>query len=212
MTFRKIDRTAWPRNEVFEHYFSTIPCTYSLTAKLDITNIRAKQLRLYPTMPIRSRPSRTGTKNSARPSTRRTNSASTANCTPATRSSTRIRKPSRTSGPSKRRDLRDFIRRYEADLATYGDNAAFIGKPDLPKNSFTVSMLPWTFQPQPTERLRLHASHLYARKILSGKRPHAHVRRSAGASRRMRRLPCLPIPQRTAGASQRRRMSRGAPV
>lgn len=25
MTFRKIDRTAWPRNEVFEHYFSTIP-------------------------------------------------------------------------------------------------------------------------------------------------------------------------------------------
>ena len=50
MTFRKIDRTAWPRNEIFEHYFSTIPCTYSLTAKLDITNIRAKQLRLYPTM------------------------------------------------------------------------------------------------------------------------------------------------------------------
>ena len=41
-------------------------------------------------------------------------------------------------------DLRDFIRRYEADLATYGDNTAFIGKPDLPKNSFTVSMLPWT--------------------------------------------------------------------
>ena len=41
-------------------------------------------------------------------------------------------------------DLRDFIRRYEADLAAYGDNAAFIGKPGLPNNSFTVSMLPWT--------------------------------------------------------------------
>ena len=41
-------------------------------------------------------------------------------------------------------DLREFIRRYEEDLAAYGDDPAFFPKPDLPTNSFTVSMLPWT--------------------------------------------------------------------
>ena len=50
MTFRKIDRTVWPRNEVFEHYFSNVPCTYSLTTKLDVTNVQAKKIRFYPTM------------------------------------------------------------------------------------------------------------------------------------------------------------------
>lgn len=144
MTFRKIDRTAWPRNEVFEHYFSTIPCTYSLTAKLDITNIRAKQLRLYPTM-LHSITTVVNRHEEFRTAFDEADELGVYNeLNPCY---TVFHKDSETFSnlwTEYTPDLRDFIRRYEADLAAYGDNAAFIGKPGLPKNSFTVSMLLWT--------------------------------------------------------------------
>ena len=50
MVFEKIDRNSWKRNEYFEHYFTNIPCTYSMTVKLDITQIKKKQMKLYPAM------------------------------------------------------------------------------------------------------------------------------------------------------------------
>lgn len=50
MEFVKIDPETWPRREYFEHYFSAVPCTYSITVKLDITPIRARKQKLYPAM------------------------------------------------------------------------------------------------------------------------------------------------------------------
>lgn len=50
MSFTKIDRTAWPREEYFNHYFSQVPCTYSGTFKLDITRLRQSGQKLYPAM------------------------------------------------------------------------------------------------------------------------------------------------------------------
>ena len=39
MEFHRIDRTSWNRNEHFEHYLHTIPCTYSMTVQLDVTRL-----------------------------------------------------------------------------------------------------------------------------------------------------------------------------
>ena len=50
MHFSLIDRTAWDREEYFQHYFSTVPCTYSMTVTLDITGIRAAGRKLYPAL------------------------------------------------------------------------------------------------------------------------------------------------------------------
>ncbi len=50
MEYTIINRDSWERKEYFEHYFSSVPCTYSMTIKLDITNILQKGLKLYPTM------------------------------------------------------------------------------------------------------------------------------------------------------------------
>lgn len=50
VNYEVIDIASWPRREYFEHYLNTVPCTYSMTVKLDITRIRKKNLRLYPTM------------------------------------------------------------------------------------------------------------------------------------------------------------------
>ena len=50
MTFQPIDLRTWARREYFEHYFSAVPCQYSMTVKLDITGLRQRGLPLYPTM------------------------------------------------------------------------------------------------------------------------------------------------------------------
>lgn len=48
--FTIIDQKNWDRKEYFGHYFSDIPCTYSMTVKLDITRIKKTGQRLYPAM------------------------------------------------------------------------------------------------------------------------------------------------------------------
>lgn len=144
MTFRKIDRTVWPRNEVFEHYFSNVPCTYSLTTKLDVTNVQAKKIRFYPTMlhAITTVVNRHEEFRTAFNEAGELGIFSDMHPCYAV-----FHKESETFSnlwTEYTPDLREFIRRYEEDLAAYGDDPAFFPKPDLPANSFTVSMLPWT--------------------------------------------------------------------
>ena len=50
MAFKIIDRENWSRKEYFEHYFLNVPCTYSMTTKLDITKIIESKKKLYPAM------------------------------------------------------------------------------------------------------------------------------------------------------------------
>ena len=50
MTFTPIDRETWERKAYFDHYFSQVPCTYSAVFHLDISLIRRKGQKLYPTM------------------------------------------------------------------------------------------------------------------------------------------------------------------
>ena len=50
MNYTVIDMDAWPRRERYEHYMRAVPCTYSMTVKLDITSLRRRGLRLYPAM------------------------------------------------------------------------------------------------------------------------------------------------------------------
>ena len=43
MEYRVIDRNNWQRKEYFEHYLKEVPCTYSITTKLDITAIKKQR-------------------------------------------------------------------------------------------------------------------------------------------------------------------------
>lgn len=40
MIFTLINKENWDRKEYFEYYFFIVPCTYSMTIKLDITRIK----------------------------------------------------------------------------------------------------------------------------------------------------------------------------
>lgn len=37
--YKRIDIDTWNRKEYFQHYFQSVPCTYSMTANIDITNL-----------------------------------------------------------------------------------------------------------------------------------------------------------------------------
>ncbi|MFD0589487.1 type A chloramphenicol O-acetyltransferase [Paenibacillus sp. GCM10027627] len=54
MIFNPIDMDQWSRKPYFEHYLNRIRCTYSLTANIDITMMRAelkgKGIKLYPAL------------------------------------------------------------------------------------------------------------------------------------------------------------------
>lgn len=144
MEFKKIDMKKWDRKEYFEHYYSDVPCTYSMTVKLDITKIIEKKMKLYPTMLYnlttivnRHREFRTafnnkgelGIYNEMLPSytifhkDTETFSNIWTNYSPI---------------------LEDFCKDYENDLQKFSNKKGFIGKPSIPQNNFTVSMIPWT--------------------------------------------------------------------
>ena len=51
MNFNKIDN--WKREETYNHFMNDVPCTYSMTVNIDITNlvnqVKIKQIKFFPT-------------------------------------------------------------------------------------------------------------------------------------------------------------------
>lgn len=144
MVFEKIDRTTWDREEYFQHYFSHVPCTYSITVKLDITALKDRQQKLYPTMlyylttVVNRHPEfRTALNEQGELGIYRE----------MLPSYTVFHKDTETFSEiwtEYYADFEAFCQAYEADIQRYGAQKGLIGKPDAPKNIFTVSMIPWT--------------------------------------------------------------------
>lgn len=139
-----IDLGTWKRKEYFEHYLSTVPCTYSMSKKLDITNIREKGLKLYPTMLYilttvvnrheQFRMSLNG----------RDELLLYAAMEPCYTIFHREAETFSNIWTTYSKDYETFCRRYEEDIARYGAVERFAAKPGTPENSFPVSMIPWT--------------------------------------------------------------------
>ena len=143
MAFKIIDRENWSRKEYFEHYFSNIPCTYSMTTKLDITKIIESKKKLYPAMLYYlttivnrhvefriafNKDNELGVYDEMLPcytifhkDTETFSNLWTVYC----------------------KDYEEFYKMYENDLRQYGNQKGMFGKPDVPDNCFTVSMIPW---------------------------------------------------------------------
>ena len=144
MVFERIDRTTWDREEYFQHYFSHVPCTYSITVKLDITALKDRQQKLYPTMlyylttVVNRHPEfRTALNEQGELGIYRE----------MLPSYTVFHKDTETFSEiwtEYSDDYEAFCQAYEADIQQYGAQKGLIGKPDAPKNIFTVSMIPWT--------------------------------------------------------------------
>lgn len=144
MEYTVIDRTSWERKEYFEHYLSSVPCTYSFTTKLDISNLRKKQVPLYPTMLYLL----TRTVNKYPEFRMAFRSDGQLVCYEDMHPSyTVFHKDTETFSniwTEYSDDFHVFCENYALDLRNYGTCEGLFPKPDLPENSFTVSMVPWS--------------------------------------------------------------------
>lgn len=143
MGYTIIDRAAWPRRTYFEHYLSAVPCTYSLTVKLDITNLRQKGRKLYPAM-LYLLTSTVNRHDAFRMALRETGELVRYDAMePCYTVFHRETETFSNLWTAYSEDYGEFLRRYEEDQQRYGGVEGFLPKPDVPENSFTVSMLPW---------------------------------------------------------------------
>ena len=147
MEFKKIDKENWGRKEYFEHYFSGVPCTYSITVKLDITRIKEKNQKLYPTMLYYLA---TVVNRHAEFRTAINEAGELGIYSEMIPCYTVFHKDTETFSnlwTEYKPNLDDFHIAYEEDILKYGHQPGIIGNPNIPSNSFTVSMLPWaTFE------------------------------------------------------------------
>lgn len=147
MLFEKIDRDTWARKEYFEHYFSNVPCTYSMTVKLDITKIRERQIKLYPAMlyyltTIVNRHSEFRT--SFNENDELGIYSEMIPCYTVFHKHTETFSNLWTVYTS---NIEEFLAEYENDILQYGNQKGMMAKPNVPSNNFSVSMMPWaTFE------------------------------------------------------------------
>lgn len=143
MNFTLIDMNDWDRKEYFEHYYQNIPCTYSMSVKLDITVLKKQGRHLYSSLLYfltqiinRHREFRFSFDDKGRlgyfdellPSYTVFNSE--------TETFTNI-------WSDVPKNYEDFYRIYRQDVNAFGKTKAVIGKPNMPENVFNVSMIPW---------------------------------------------------------------------
>ena len=147
MTFDIIDIDKWNRKEYYNHYFSKVPCTYSITTKIDITKIKEKKQKLYPAMlyyiaTIVNRHSEFKTAINEK--------GELGVYSEMIPCYTVFHKDTETFSniwTEYITNYDDFSAAYELDLLKYGKNKKMIGKGNVPANSFPVSMIPWlTFE------------------------------------------------------------------
>lgn len=147
MNFNKIDIENWSRKPYFEQYLKNRPCTYSLTANLDITSIlkyiRNENIKLYPAMIYMI------TTIVNRHEEFRTSIDENGNVgiwDEMNPSYTVFQKDSETFSniwTEYNSDFNKFYESYLKDIEMYGNIKEFCPKPDAPKNTFPISSIPW---------------------------------------------------------------------
>ena len=144
MDFKVIDKEHWARKEYFNHYLSEVPCTYSMSVKLDITKIINSNRKLYPTMLYFI------TKVVNRHSEFRTcfnTEGQLGIFDEMIPCYTVFHKDTETFSniwTQYHEDYDEFCKAYEKDIENYSSVQSMMAKPDIPENNFPVSMIPWT--------------------------------------------------------------------
>ena len=147
MRFKPIDISQWNRGEYFEHYLNHVPCSYSMTLNLDLTEllkeIKKRDIKLYPTMIYllsmvvnRHEEFRTTIDKEAGVGIFDFLHPSYTIFQNLTETFTNVWTEYTPS-------FSEFYRQYESDVKDYGLIKGFMGKPDTPPNVFTISSIPW---------------------------------------------------------------------
>lgn len=143
MAFHSVEKETWERKEYFDHYFTAVPCTYSMTVKLDVTHLVNSGERFYPAMlyclskavnrhqqfkMTWDQEKGLGWYDMVHPSYTIFH--------PDTETFSCLWTPYQ-------EEYSLFRKAYEEDQAKYGDIHRFLSRTDTPANTFSVSMIPW---------------------------------------------------------------------
>lgn len=142
--FQLIDRSSWKREEYFNHYLSDLPCTYSMTVHLDITELREKRVNLYPTMLYLIA---CGVNRHEEFRTALNDNGEVGVYDYLSPCYTVFHKDSETFSNIWTEYCGDYVvfcREYNRDIVKYGSIENMIAKPNVPQNTFPVSMIPWS--------------------------------------------------------------------
>lgn len=143
MDFAYIDLDHWARREHFNHYFSQVPCTYSMTTKLDITPILKSGHKLYPAMLYcisKTVNTHAEFRMSLDENGRLGYFSQMHPCYTIFHKDTETFSNIWTEFSA---DYTIFFERYQQDLKHYGTITHMDAKPNAPVNTFPVSMIPW---------------------------------------------------------------------
>lgn len=144
MEFQLINYDTWKRKEYFDHYFAHVPCTYSITVKLDITGLKTRQKKLYPSL-LYALATLVNQHEEFRMATNEDGQVGIfSDMMPCY---TVFHKDTETFSniwTEYSYDYSAFCDRYAQDLSRYGSVERMMAKPNPPANTFPVSMVPWT--------------------------------------------------------------------
>lgn len=140
MAFTLIDMEKWERREFYLHFINEVRCTYSAAVNLDITNLEGQ--RLYPAMlwlltqTVNANPEfRTALTNEGL--------GIYDSMHPAYTVFNADKKNFSRIWTQFDPDYSRFLQAYALDAARYSRCEEFAPKPDMPENTFDVSMVPW---------------------------------------------------------------------
>lgn len=143
MRFTAVQLAAWKRRPQFEHFYSAVPCTYSMTVKLDVTSVLASKRKLYPTMLYaissvvnRHEEFRTAFDQNGKLGIYDELVPCYTIFHKDTETFSNIWTPYCES-------IDQFAQAYQADIEKYGSAQGMNPKPNEPENTFPVSMIPW---------------------------------------------------------------------
>ena len=147
MKFKVIGKENWKRSEYFDHYYSNVPCTYTMTVKLDITKIRESEQKLYPTL-LHSITNIVNRHEEFRTSFNSNNQLGVFDY--MFPHYTIFHKETETFSnvwTEYTEDYDVFYELYKRDMRAFGSVNKREAKPDLPANTFNIFAIPWiTFE------------------------------------------------------------------
>lgn len=144
MNFTRIDKENWGRKEYFDHFYSQLPCTYSMTVRLEITAIKQDGRKLYPTLLYFITKVVNEHSEFRMSFDEKGNLGFFDEMLPCY---TVFHKDSETFSnlwTDATEGYAGFCEAYGRDIAEFGSVKGMMAKPNLPQNNFPVSMIPWT--------------------------------------------------------------------
>ena len=146
MIWSPLDLAAWPRREHFFHYRNDVPCGFSLTRPLDVTERYARAKaggRRFAPMIFWAVAAVCNRHAECRMALRGGAPGVYDRVDPVYTVFHAQTETFSTIWTEYDEDPDRFAARCRADAQAYGENLAFAAKPDCPENAVNVSMLPW---------------------------------------------------------------------